>query len=315
MVEATHAAERPVRAETSALDLEAFKATEWGLLVGIALMWGSSFLFIEEGLESFRPPLIALLRLLFGVATLAWFARARTPIERSDWRAIGLLAIFWMAVPFLLFPLAQQWIDSSLAGMINGGVPVFAALVAAFLVRRIPSAQKLIGIGVGFAGVVLVSWPAAQGARATALGVILVLIATASYGVAVNIAVPLQRRYGSLPVLLRTQIVALALVAGPGALAAMDSSFSWGAFGAMVPLGFLGTGLAFVAMTTLVGKVGAARGSIAVYFIPVVAIALGAVVRDETISAISIFGTALVILGAFLASRQENGANGKARAG
>ena len=280
-----------------------FESTEWVLLTGIALMWGSSYLFIEEGLEAFRPGLITVLRLGLGALTLVFFARARTPIQRSDYSAITLLAIFWMAGPFLLFPIAQQWIDSSLAGMISGGVPVFAALVASVVWKRVPTRAQIFGFVLGFAGVVAVSWPAVRNARSTALGVILVLIATASYGLAVNIAEPLQRKYGSLPVLLRAQFVALAITVIPGALAIPESSFEWPSLGAMVPLGCLGTALAFVAMANLVGRVGAARASLALYFIPIVAVVLGVLLRDETVHPISLVGTALVIAGAVLASR------------
>ena len=284
---------------------EGFSVTDWGFLGGIALMWGSSFLLIEIGLESFRPAVITVLRLLFGAGTLVWFARARTPVDRADLRSIFLLAFFWMATPFILFPLAQQWIDSSLAGMINGGVPVFAAIVASIVARRLPGRRQILGFALGLAGVLVVCWPAVQHARSTALGVVLVLVATISYGIAINIAFPLQQKYGSLPVLLRAQAIALGLVAIPGVMALPDSSFSWPSFAAMVPLGVLGTGLAFVLMTTLVGRVGAARGSIAVYFIPVVAVALGALFRAEAIVTMSLIGTAMVIVGAVLASRAE----------
>src|SRR5688500_12890451 len=97
-----------------------FAWSEWGLLAGIPLMWGSSFLLIEVALDTLAPPVITLLRIGFGTLTLVWFKRARASIERSDLWPIALLGIFWMAAPMLLFPIAQQWIDSSLAGMING---------------------------------------------------------------------------------------------------------------------------------------------------------------------------------------------------
>jgi drug/metabolite transporter (DMT)-like permease len=269
-------------------------------------MWGSSFIFIAQALESFQPPLIALLRTVFGALTLVMFPKARTPIAREDWRGIALLGFFWMAFPFLMFPIAEQWIDSSLAGMINGGVPIFAALFASIAIRRLPSTRQAVGLGLGFIGVVAVGLPAIQGARSTALGAGLVLLATISYGIAINIAVPLQKRYGSLPVLLRTQFVAIGLTLVPGLLSIRSSEFSGMALASIVPLGCLGTALAFVGMTTLIGRVGGTRGSITVYFVPVVAIALGAIVRDESIRPLSIFGTAMVIAGAVLASRSDN---------
>ena len=287
------------------LHIGAFALKDWALLAGTALTWGSSFVFIEIGLEHFRPALITLLRLLFGMATIVWIERARRPVERSDWGAIAVVGILWMAIPFLLFPIAQQWIDSSLAGMINGGVPIVAALVATVAARRLPGPLQAVGLIIGFAGVVTVSWLPVQGEHATATGSLLALLATICYGIALNVMVPLQRKYGALPVLLRVQAVAIALTAIPGVIAATDSTFSWSSLAAVAPLGCLGTGLAFLWMATLAGRVGAPRAAVTVYFIPVVAITLGAIFRDESIAVLSLVGTALVLLGAYLASRAE----------
>ena len=293
-----------IKASGSA-SLEAFSARDWLLLTGTALTWGSSFVWIEVALDSFDPPLIALLRLVFGAGTLALFKAARSKVERRDLRAIVALGILWMAVPFLLFPIAQQWIDSSLAGMINGGVPIVAGLVAALVVRVKPPPKTVIGIAIGFMGVLIVGWPAAQGSSATALGVVLVIIATTCYGIAINIAVPLQQKYGSLPVLLRAQLVALSVTLIPGLVGATNSELSWAALGALIPLGCLGTGLAFVWLANLIGRVGAARGSVTVYFVPVIAIVLGAIFLSEDISPVSLLGTCLVIAGAILTSRNQ----------
>lgn len=295
--------ERP--GSPGAFSLDAFSPGDWLLLGAIATTWGSSFMWIEIALESFAPTFITLIRMMFGIAMLVFFRKARAPVDRSDFGSIALLAVFWMAAPFLLFPIAQQWIDSSLAGMINGSMPIFAGVAATIILRRRPPAKTVTGIAIGFLGIVAVSWPALQGSRATVVGVLLVLAATACYGIAVNIAVPLQQRYGSLPVLLRTQVVAFVLVLIPGLFGAADSSFSWTSLGAIVPLGCLGTALAFVWMATLVGRVGAARGSVTIYFVPVMAIVFGALFRSESIALISLLGTALVTVGAFLASRTQ----------
>lgn len=293
------------RSDTPSGHFEAFDRTDWGLLAAVAAMWGSSFLFIEIGLESFGPALITLLRLAFGALTLVTFRRARAPIPRSEWGPIALLALLWMAIPLLLFPVAQQWIDSSLAGMLNGAVPLFAAAVSTVILRRLPGRWQIAGLVIGFIGVIAISWPAVQDANATALGVGLVLLATVLYGVALNLAVPLQQRHGALPVLLRAQLFALVMVVPPGLIGLAGSSFSWSSLAAMAALGCLGTALAFVGMTTLVGRVGAARGSVAIYFIPAVAILLGAVFNDESIALVSIAGSALVTAGAYLTSRKD----------
>ncbi len=195
----------------------AFGASEWALVAAAAGIWGASFLLIEVGLEHFGPGLIAFGRVAIGALTLAAMPRSRRPIDRADLPRVALLGLFWMAAPLLLFPIGQQWIDSSLAGMINGAVPIFAAVTAAILLRTRPANRQLAGIAVGFVGVVGVLWPATHDADATALGASLIVLAVICYGIALNIAVPLQQRYGALPVLLRAQMVALVLLA-PAAL-------------------------------------------------------------------------------------------------
>src|SRR5207342_3297728 len=209
------------------------------------------------------PGLIAFGRVAIGALTLAAMRGSRRPVDRADLPRVALLGLFWMAAPLLLFPIGQQWIDSSLAGMINGAVPIFAAVTAAILLRRLPPGRQLGGIALGFLGVVGVLWPATRNADATALGASLVLLAVLCYGIAVNLAVPLQQRYGALPVLLRAQLVALVLLAPAALVSFPNSEFAWSSAVAVVALGFFGTGWAFVAMTTLVGRVGATRGSVA----------------------------------------------------
>jgi drug/metabolite transporter (DMT)-like permease len=284
---------------------EAFGAQEWLLLSSIAVIWGSSFLFIDIGLEAFRPGVIALARVALGAVALALFPAARRAIDRQDFPRVALLGLIWMVIPLLLFPVAQQWIDSSVAGMLNGAVPLFGAAWAVLLLRRPLARAQTLGLLVGFAGVLAISWPELEGSRATTLGVVLVVVAVTCYGLAVNLAVPLQQRYGSLPVLLRAQLVALLLLLPFGLWSLPGSHLEWGAALAMLPLGILGTGLAFVLMTTLVGRVGGPRGAVATYFIPVVAIALGVVFLGERVAPAALLGTGLVLAGAWLTSRRE----------
>jgi drug/metabolite transporter (DMT)-like permease len=284
---------------------EAFGAMEWGLLAAAALIWGSSFVLIELGLESFRPGVIAMVRMLLGAGALALFAKARKPVDREDLPRIALLGVVWMGLPMILFPMAQKWISSSVAGMINGAVPLMAAGWSVILLRRLPGRPQLIGLAVGFLGIAAISWPEVQGSRATALGVALVVLAVLLYGLAVNLAVPLQQRYGSLPVLLRAQLASLLIVVPFGLWSLPGSSWSWTSALAMLPLGVLGSGVAFIVMTTLVGRVGPARGSVAIYFVPVVAILLGVGLLGETLSPSAVGGTMLVLAGAWLTSRSE----------
>ena len=285
--------------------LDAFGRVEWSLLVGVALIWGSSFFFMAIGLEAFSPGLITLARVGLGTVALALVKQARRPIDRSDMGRVVVLGLIWIGIPLTLFPIAQQWIDSSVAGMLNAAMPVTTALWATALLRRAPGRRQQIGIAIGFFGVVAVSLPEVLDSSATALGVGLVLLAIVMYGLAANMAVPLQQQYGSLPVLLRAQMAALVLVTPIGLAQIGSSSWQWSSAIAMIPLGVFGTGLAFVLMATLVGRAGAPRGAIAIYFVPIVAVVLGVLFLDERIEPIAYLGAALVLLGSWIASRAE----------
>ena len=296
----------PLAPTAAGTRLDAFGPAEWALLASIATIWGASFFFIEIGLEAFAPPVVAFARIALGAAALVAFPRARRPVDRADLPRVALLGIVWMGVPLTLFPLAQQHIASSVAGMINGAAPLATAVVAAMLLRRVPGRWQLAGLAIGFLGVVAISLPNLRGADAAPRGVVLVLLAVVLYGFAFNLAVPLQQRYGSLPVLLRAQLVAAVAVAPFAAAGLSDSSWSWTSALAMLALGAVGTGLAFAAMTSLVGRVGGPRGSVSVYLVPVVAILLGVLVLGERVAPLALVGTALVILGAWLTSRGES---------
>jgi drug/metabolite transporter (DMT)-like permease len=289
-------------------ELDRFTPGDWGLLLSLALIWGSSFVFIEVGLDHLTPAQIAFLRIALGTLALALVPSARRPVDRASWPRLALLGLLWMGVPFLLFPIAQQTIDSSLAGMLNGGVPLWAALVATLVSRRLPPRGVLLGLAAGFTGIVLVSLPTLDADASSVGGALLIVLATVLYGVSLNLAVPLQRAHGSLAVMLRAQAVA-AVFTLPFAAAGLDrATADVGAFAAVATLGVLGTGIALAMMATLAGRVGAARGSIAIYLVPIVAIVLGVLLRGEVVAPLSLVGTGFVIAGAVLTSRAQRAA-------
>ena len=283
-----------------------FATRDWLMLAGVSLTWGASFLFIDIGLEHFAPVLVAFGRVAFGALTLSFLPGVRKPVPRSEWPLIAAMAVTWMAIPFTCFAIAQQWIDSSLAGMINAATPLFVAVVAAGAVRQLPSHVQATGLVVGFAGVVAISLPSI-GEGSNALGIGLVLLAACLYGFAFNIAAPLQRRHGALPVIWRAQLVAVVLMLPFAVVGATQSTFGWDSLLAVFALGALGTALAFYWFTNLMGRVGSTRGSVAIYIVPIVAILLGAALLDETIHPAAVLGTALVLAGAYITSRPRPG--------
>ena len=195
-----------------------------------------------------EPGVVAFGRLAFGFLALTLVPKARrTKIDPVDRSRIVVLGFVWLAVPMMLFPIAEQWVSSAVAGMLNGAVPLVAALIASVLLRRAPGRNQLAGLAVGFVGVVAISLPSMQGGSKTALGASLVLVAIVSYGFAGNFVVPLQQRYGSLPVIWRAQMAGMVFTAPYALVGVPDSSLAWKPVLAVVVLGALGTGLAFVA--------------------------------------------------------------------
>ncbi len=285
---------------------EAFTTKDWGLFLSLAAIWGSSFLFMAIGLDAFHPGLITLIRVSLGAATLALIPRARTTrIDREDWPRLILLSATWVAIPFTLFPIAQQWIDSAIAGMLNASTPIFTAVIATILLRSLPGRLQITGLIVGFGGILAIALPTAGAGTTAALGVVLTITATLGYAVSLNIVAPLQQKYGSLPLMARILRLAVVMVIPFGVVGWGESTFSWPSLLSVALVGVFGTGLAFVFMGNLTGSVGATRASFLTYLIPVVALVLGVIFRDETVSPISVVGVALVIAGAILASRSE----------
>lgn len=289
---------------------DGFTARDWLLFISVSLIWGSSFLFIAEALDDgVTPGVISFGRVALGAVTLWGFQlvgeRPLPNVGREDWLRIVLLAVVWVAIPFTLFPLAQQWINSAVSGLLNGATPICVAIISVLLTRRIPRGLQRLGIAAGFIGIVLLSLPSITEGSTQARGVLLVLAATICYGIAINVAAPLQQRYGS--VALMTMILTIATVALiPVFMRDLnDSQWTASGIGSLFTLGALCTGLAYWIMATLVGRVGPIRASFITYLIPVVALALGVVLRNDAVSALGLVGAAIVVAGALVASRAD----------
>ena len=131
----------------------------------------------------------------------------------------------------------------------------------------------------------------------------MILAALVSYGFALNIASPLQRRNGALPVIWRAQMVGLLLTAPLGWHDVVKARWTPGPALSLLALGALGTGVAYVVMSVAAGKLGATRASATIFLIPAVALVLGIVVRHESVSLLSVLGSGMCVGGAWLMRR------------
>lgn len=275
--------------------------------VALGVVWGSSFLFIELALESFTPAGIVFLRGLLGALCLAIILvarRDRLPGPGRHWLHITVVALLLNALPGFLFAVGQQWVPSSLAGIVNATTPLMTVLVVVIAFReQKPTSSQVWGIGVGLAGIVLVTNILDRFESLTVLGVGVLLVATLSYGIAMPYA---RRHVASLPYspysLATAQVGVSALLTLPGALARgvvagpLTPPALWG----MLGLGILGTGIAYVWNYQNIELAGSVIASSVTYITPVIAVILGVLFLRESLSITQILGGALVIVSALL---------------
>lgn len=277
-------------------------------LIGVpGLIWGASFLFIAEGLEAVGPAGVTFIRVLVGFVTLALFPGSWKRLPRADWGAVALLGLVWLAFPLLMFPFAEQRVSSAVTGMLNAATPLFVTIIAAGLARKLPSRGILVGLVLGMLGAALMALPSIGEGASSAAGIGMILAALISYGVALNLARPLQRKHGALPVIWRAQMVGLLLTAPLGLPDVLVARWSLVPLLSLLALGALGTGVAFVITTYATGRIGAARASSTAFLFPPVALVLGVVLRHERVAPLALVGGAVCLLGAWLMNRVQLG--------
>ena len=277
----------------------------------LALIWGSSFLWIKLADRGFSPVQVTFPRLALGAAVLLPVVLARreaVPRSAALWARITVAALFANAVPYLLFAVAERSVDSSTAGIINATTPLWT-VVLAVAVRHQKSVTGWQGAGllVGFGGALLIfsSWRSASSVASP--GGLECLAASVSYAISYIYMDKFLARRGMSPITLSacqllaaTALLALALpVSGAGIPRAADAASLAG----LVILGVLGTGVAYVLNYQIITSEGATVAATVTYLLPVVAIVLGVLVLGETVTAGVLAGIALVLAGVALTRR------------
>jgi drug/metabolite transporter (DMT)-like permease len=284
---------------------EAYGAPDWGIAASTTLIWGSSFLFIAEGLESLDPGAIAWGRVVLGAAALSAFPRARVRIAGEDRARIVAVSIIGVIVPAAFFAIAEQWVSSAIAGMLVSAVPLATLAFGVMLTASLPDRLQLWGVAVGLVGVIMLTIPDLSGAASSPPGIALVLVAVLGYGLSNNLYPPLTQQYGGLAVMLWAQVGAVLLLLPWGVYGIAHSSFELLPVLSVVALGVLGTGIARALHLTLIGRVGANRGTISGYLIPIVALILGVTLRSESVEPVQLVGVLIAIAGGWLLTRRE----------
>ena len=267
-------------------------------------IWGSSFLMIKYSLEELNPSDIAIYRILIGALFINIFVRAREDIVKTDNIKIFIISFFWMALPFYMFGIAEQTITSSLAGLINGSTPIFVAFIAVVFYKLKVTKLQVLYIFTGFIGVGLISLSEGINDLSFDIGFLYALIASVSYGIAVNMVEPLIKKYDSLIVIklvIRYALLISLIMLGPSAsfkLPTVEVSLV-----PMLILGIGGTGIAFLTYYKLLESVGRISSSFIVYMIPIFSIFFGYQFLNEITNSIQFVGIGVILSSAFLYSR------------
>lgn len=273
----------------------------------LALIWGCSFWWIKESLVAFTPLQVAFTRCALGAVVLWALIAATRPAlpSRSVWKHLIVVALLLNSVPFSLFAIGQTQVSSILAGIINATTPLWTLVVTlvAFPEER-PTRERVVGLVIGFVGVLTLlgvwqSLPSGQW-----LGIAACLGATLCYG----IAFPYARRYitpsktpplslAAAQVLLGAAFL-LPIVALEALVATGDQrSLTLNAGAAMLALGALGTGIAYILNFTIIRSAGSSTAASVTYLTPVVAVIIGLFLLGEAVAWFEPVGAAVVLFG------------------
>lgn len=287
---------------------------DWLIFIFLGFFWGSSYLFIKIGVDhGLQPFTLIMFRLLIGFCLLASVvAIARQPLPREP-RMYGHLFVMGainIAIPFSLITFAENIpsIDSSLASVINSAVPLFVIVIAAvFLPGEAITVNRLVGLVVGFVGVAILVGLDLADLSSNTIGELALIGATISY--AIGNVYAKRFVHGLRPMVPALMQVFFGLViTGTLAFATENPlAVAWTpeSILAVVWLGLLGSGLAYLAYFRTLQRWGATRTSLVAYLLPVWGIALGALVLSEPITPNMIVGAALIIGGIALVNSRH----------
>ena len=278
--------------------------TDWVLLLILGLVWGTSYAFIKLGVQTLPTFTLIATRLAIGLSLLVVVvAVAREPLPRTvrPYVHFVVMAIVNIVIPFYLITTAERSVDSAIAAIINGAVPLVVIVLAALVFHDEPiTLNRLAGLLLGYAGVIVIVSPGLLSASASALTGELALVgSTISYGIG---AVYARRHIRGLRPMIPALFQVLFAVIMVAALAfvferPLEVSWNTDAIAAVLWLGFLGSGVAYLLNFRLLGRIGATRTSILAYFLPVVGIITGAIMFDERIDGWVLVGALMVIGG------------------
>lgn len=280
-----------------------------GLLLLLAAIWGSSFMFIKIAVDELAPTTTMALRLVFSaipllaiVAYKRGFAPARAEM-RTIVRAGMILGVLSTALPFTLIAWGETKIDSGVAAIGNASMPIFVALLALrFRKSERATGSKAVGVVLGLIGVGVLTGVNPEGGWAGAVGTLAVIVASISYAVStLYIQTLLDTVHND--VLAAASVTWGAIFLTPIGVAQAPSHVpGWDVIASVLALALLGTVAGQLLYFRLVYRYGSARASLVVYLLPVTALFYGALLLGEPLTASALVGLVLILTGTALGS-------------
>ncbi|MFE7512320.1 DMT family transporter [Streptomyces sp. NPDC057540] len=269
----------------------------------LAALWGSGFLWIKISLnEGLTPGWITFVRCLLGAAVLlalAYGAGQRLPRDRGTWGRLLTAALLCNALPFLLFSVGEQTVDSGVAGVLNATTPLWSLLIGLFLGTERPLGRaRLSGLVLGFAGVLLIFAPWSAGPGLMTWGALALLGASMSYAAAFAYMARRLTDRGTAPLALSAaQLLAATALSTPALTAGGPARVTATGLLAVLVLGVFATGLTFHLNYRMIAEEGPTSAATVGYLLPVVSVTLGALVLHEPLTVRVLTGMAVVLVG------------------
>ena len=275
----------------------------------LGALWGASFLFMRLGAAEFGPVALAFLRVAGATLLLLplLLARGEWPALRQHWRAIAMVGIVNSALPFLLFLVAALVLTTALMAVFNATAPIWTALVAWLWLRDRLAPSRWLGLAIGLAGVVGLSWGKADlraGAHgiSPAWGIAACLLAAVLYGIGANLSRKHLAGVPPMAVAAGSQLSASLVLLLPALAAWPAANPGAAAWGAAAALAMGCTGLAYVLYFRLIAHAGAAHAISVTFLIPAFALLWGWLLLGEQPTGSMLAGCAVILLGTALAT-------------
>ncbi|MFI4951918.1 MAG: DMT family transporter [Burkholderiales bacterium] len=281
-------------------------ARDLARLLALASLWGGSFAFIRVAVPALGPTWLAWSRvtLAFGALFALALVRGNVPSLSAHWRGYLVTGIVNSALPFLLFSFAEQYVTASTAAILNATSPFFGALAGAIWLGETLGARRLLGMGLGLAGVVLlVGWQPEPSSTPMLVAIFACLAAALCYGLA---SVYIKARMSGVPsfaVALYSQLGAAIVLAPALPFAALPAAPTSLVAANVLALALASTAIAYLLYFRLIVDIGPARALTVTFLIPLFGVLWGALFLGETPAANSMLGCALILAGTWLAVR------------